>query len=81
MEILGVVFLHHVLIYRQPGRGNAQFSGPREAQLLNKQWVIFIVNIMFYCTLIIRPMPIKTVKSRNHGRAVDDRISTDTIKT
>lgn len=38
MEILGVVFLHHVLVNGQPRCVDTQFSGPPEAQLL---WEMF----------------------------------------
>ena len=37
MEILSVVFLRHVLVYGQPRRADAEFSGPREAQLLQER--------------------------------------------
>lgn len=36
VEILCIVFLHHVLVHRQPRRADAEFCGPPEAQLL--QW-------------------------------------------
>lgn len=36
MEILGVDFLHHVLVYGQPQGAHAQFSGPWVAQLLHR---------------------------------------------
>ena len=38
VEVLGVVLLHHVLVYGQPRRADAQFTCPGVAQLLRGRW-------------------------------------------
>lgn len=45
VEVLNVVFLHHVLIYGQPRRLNAQVSGPGETQLLQTAKCINIISL------------------------------------
>lgn len=56
VEVLDVVFFHHVLIYGQPRCANTQFSGPREAQLLQRKdnkeekWVTFPFTVLSWIT-------------------------------